>query len=360
MKTRNYQTMQSPPFGGVRRGTKEKLPLNKQDIKKLQKHLIPMLLFPFLVAGMFYGFYALFLSDSNLLKDKTGQYMVVGFSVFFFGILAYMIGAYIIDLRKGFKYSITGKVTDKKLSVSTSTSSSTNNKTGTSTTRSSTSRYYYIYVDNIQYAMEQQYYASVKVGDEVTMHKAPKSNITLLFEVNTTKHESAATALENDNSKTAFLNSTPKKVPFKQADFEALKKGFYTQLKTRLLWALPIMFIIGSLLVSGMQAFLVFLFPIVLVMGYQLWKLLQEYKQYNSNKQYAYKEGIAAMVDDKTKYSHNGKNTNKVKTTLGYIKVNNQLYEKLQPGDKITVYKTAKGHVILSIKTINNQEYYLL
>ncbi|MFA7688362.1 MAG: hypothetical protein WCY25_10905, partial [Moheibacter sp.] len=99
---------------------KEKLPLNEQDISKIRKHLIPILVFPFLVVGMFYGFYSIFWSDSQFLQDKTGQYMLIGFSVFFFGIIAYMIWGYAIDLRSGFKYRIEGKITDKELRVSTS------------------------------------------------------------------------------------------------------------------------------------------------------------------------------------------------------------------------------------------------
>src|SRR5690606_37269505 len=70
--------------------------------------------------------------DTGLFQDKIGLYMLVGFSVFFFGIIAYMIWGYAIDLRSGFKYRIEGKITDKELRVHTSTSHSSGGKTSSS------------------------------------------------------------------------------------------------------------------------------------------------------------------------------------------------------------------------------------
>lgn len=162
---------------------KEKLPLNKQDIKKIRNYLIPILVFPFLVVGMFFGFYSIFLSDSQFLQDKTGQYMLIGFSVFFFGIIAYMISTSVIDLRRGFKYRITGTITDKKMDVRTSTTHSPNGKTGSSSSHSSTSRHYYVYIDDVQYPIEQQHYGKLKVGKAIVLEQAPKSHLTLLLEV---------------------------------------------------------------------------------------------------------------------------------------------------------------------------------
>lgn len=339
---------------------KEKLPLNEQDISRIRKHLIPILVFPFLVVGMFYGFYSVFLSDSQFLQDKTGQYMLIGFSVFFFGIIAYMISTTVIDLRRGFKHRITGKITDKKLDVRTSTTHSSNGKTGSSSSHSSTSRHYYVYIDDVQYSIEQQYYGKVKVGNGVILEKAPKSNITLLLEVTDANLISLVQSTETDDDNKQFLNSIPKKVPFKQEDFKALKRGFMAKLKTRIIWLLPTLFIVLSLVWSGMQAFLVFLFPLVLIPAYQLWKIMRELRQYHRNKQFAYKEGIPALVEDKSKYTHNGRTSNTIRTTHGYLKVDNRLYEKLNTGDKVTLYTPAKGKQVLSVLTADKEEIYLL
>lgn len=339
---------------------KEKLPLNKQDIKKIRNYLIPILAFPFLAMGMFYGFYSFFLSDTEILKDKTGQYMLVGFSMFFFGIIAYMASTAVIDLRRGFKYRITGKITDKKLSVHTSTTHNSNGKTGSTSSSSSTSRHYYLYIDDVQYSIEQQHYGKVKVGNDVIMERAPKSNITLLLEVTNANEISSAQPTETDETSRQFLNSIPKKVPLKQEDFKALKRGLFTKLKTRLMWFLPPLSIAVLLILNGMQAFLVFLFPLVLIPAYQLWKFMREFIEYNRNKQYAYKEGIPAIVEDKSKYSYNRKVSNNVRTTQGNLKVHTQLYEHLNTGDKIILFKPAKGKHIISVQTIKNEEFYVM
>lgn len=340
--------------------TKEKSPLNEQDISKIRKHLIPILVFPFLAVGMFYGFYSVFWSDSQFLQDETGQYMLIGFSVFFFGIIAYMISTSVIDLRRGFKYRITGTITDKKLNVRTSTTHSPNGKTGSNSSRSSTSRHYYVYIDDVQYSIEQQHYGKLKVGKAIVLEQAPKSHLTLLLEVDEGNELSQRQSAETDTDNRQFLNSTPQKVPFKQEDFQALKKGLQSKLKTRLIWFLPTLFIALLLVWSGMQAFLVFLFPLVLIPGYQLWKFIRELRQYNRNKQFAYKEGIPAVVEDKSKYAHNGRTSNTIRTTHCYIKVNNRLYEKLNTGDKVTLYTPAKGKQVLSVLTADKEEIYLL
>lgn len=335
---------------------KEKLPLNEQDIKKLRKYLLPTILFPVVVIGMFYAFFSIFFKDTGFFQDKIGLYMLVGFSVFFFGIIAYMIWGYAIDLRSGFKYRIEGKITDKELRVSTSRTN--NSKTGSSST--TTSRYYYVDIDGVRYSIESQHFGKLKVGNEVTMEKAPKSNVTLLLEVRENDELPPEKSAEADNDKRSFLSSTPKNIPFNQNDFKALKKGFMAKAKLRLIWFLPPMLIALSLVVNGMQAFLVFLFPLVLIPGYQLWKFSREFRQYNSNKQYAYKAGIPAIVQDKSKYAYNGKGSNNVSTSQGTIKVKDELYAKLTVGDKIILYKLAKGKQVLSVLTADKEEIYLL
>src|SRR5690606_26761283 len=335
---------------------KEKLPLNAQDIKKIRKYLIPILVFPFLAAGMFYGFYSIFWRDSQFLQDKTGIYMLVGFGVFFFGIIAYMISASVIDLRRGFKYRIQGKITDKKLSVTTSRRPAA--KSSNSHGRSS--RHYYVYINDVQYSIEQQHYGKVKVGDRVILEKAPMSHLTLLLEVDDADGLSSVPPTEADESNSQLLNSSPRKVYFKQEDFNALKNGFQAKLKVRLLWfSLPI-FIVLSLVWSGMQAFLVFLFPLVLIAAYQFWKFMQELRQYNSNKRYAYKNGIPAIVEDKSKYTYNGRTFNTIRTTHGNLKVNDQLYGKLNTGNTVTLFTPATGKQVLSVLTVDNEELYLL
>lgn len=126
-------------------------------------------------------------ATANSCKTKPGNICWWALACFCFGIIAYMISTSVIDLRRGFKHRITGKITDKKLDVRTSTTHSSNGKTGSSSSHSSTSRHYYVCIDDVQYSIEQQYYGKVKVGNDVILEKAPKSNITLLLEVTKTE-----------------------------------------------------------------------------------------------------------------------------------------------------------------------------
>jgi hypothetical protein len=339
---------------------KEKLPLNEQDIKKLRKYLLPTILFPVVVIGMFYAFFSVFFKDSSFFQDKIGVYMLMGFSLFFFGIIAWMIWSYAMDLRSGFKYRIEGIITDKELRVHTSTSHNSGGKSGNSSTRSSTTRHYYVAINGVQYSIEQEHYGKLKVGATIAMEKAPKSNVTLFLEVGNLEELSSEKSMDATEEKRTFLNSKSQKVSFNQDDFKALKRAFWAQAKFRLIWFLPPMLIALSLVVNGMQAFLVFLFPLVLIPGYQLWKFSREFRQYNSNKQYAYKAGIPAIVQDKSKYAYNGKGSNNVSTSQGTIKVHHKLYQQLSVGDNIILHKPAKGKQILSITTAANEEVYVV
>ncbi|PPL01019.1 hypothetical protein SAMN05444682_107240 [Parapedobacter indicus] len=340
---------------------KEKLPLNEQDIKKLWKHLLPTVLFPFVAAGMFYAFFS-FLgndADTGFLQDGVSRYILVGFSVLFFGVVAYMIWSYAIDLRRGFKYRIGGKITDKKLNVRTSTTHPSHGKTGSVSSSGSTSRHYYVAIDGVQYSIEQEHYGKLKVGAAITMEKAPKSHVTLFLEVGNANELPPEKSTEADDEKRKFLSSTPRKVYFTQDDFEALKRGFWGKAKFRLIVISAMAFFIVPFMVGDMQIMLVFLFPLMLIAVYQFWKFNKEWRLYYRNKQYAYKEGIFAIVQDKSKYSHNGKRSNNVETSAGTIKVNDQLYGKLNVGDQIILYKPANGNLVLSVTNAGNEEIYV-
>jgi hypothetical protein len=325
----------------------EKLPLTEQDINKIRKNLFTVLLFPVLAAGLFYGFFSIFFDDSNFFHDAISRIILIGFSVFFFVIIGYMASVFIIDLRGGYKIRITGTITDKKQQVHTTRSTTT--RAGSS--RSSTTRHYFVSIDEIQYPIEHENYHKLFVGRQVILEKAPTSNLTLLLEI-------------GENSpilkQPIKLVHTPTKSAFSPEDFAALKRGLKATVKRRLFWLLPPLLITLSLVWNGMQAFLVFLFPIVLIPAYQFWKIIQELKRYQSNKQYAYKEGIPAVIEDKSKYTHNGSISNHVLTSQGTLKMDHKVYEKMKVGDEIILFKPAKGKQILSVLTIDKEEFYLL
>lgn len=339
---------------------KEKLPLNEQDIKKLWKHLLPTVLFPFVAVGMFYAFFSVFSKDTNFFQDGISLYILVGFSVFFFGVIAYMIWGYAIDLRRGFKYRLEGRITDKELRVQTSTSHYSDGKTGSAGTHSSTKRHYYVIIDGVEYSIEAEHYGKLKVGTTIIIEKAPKSQVTLFLEIGNTLELLSEKSMEANDDKRKLLSVIPRKVSLTQDDFKALKRGFWSKAKYRLIMISAMGLLVVPFLVSKMQINIFFLFPLLLIAIYQFWKFNKEWRLHYLNKQYAYKEGIPAIVQDKSKHTLNGKRSNNVKTSQGTIKVNEQLYEKLNDGDKIILYRPAKGKQILSVITSGNEEVYLV
>ena len=326
---------------------KERLPLTATDIRKLRKNLFGIVAFPFLAAGLFYGFFSLFFANSSFFHDTTSRYILIGFSLFLFFIIAYMLSVFVIDLRRGYKFRIEGIITDKKQTVHTSRT--TTNRSGSS--RSSTTRHFYVSIDDIQYPIEQYHYHKLQVGSLVVLEKAPKSNLTLLIEL---PPQLALTPTRKQ------ILPKLEKTDFGPEDFIALKRGIRATVKSRLFWLLPTLLIVLSLIWNGMQVFLVFLFPLVLIPAYQAWKIIQAIKQYKSNKQYAYKEAIQAVIEDKSKYTHNGTISNNILTSQGRLKVDHVVYEKLKVGDELLLFKPAKGKQVLSILTANNEEIYLV
>ncbi|NDV42447.1 hypothetical protein [Flagellimonas sediminis] len=94
---------------------KEHLPLEPADIKKLRQQLFAMLVFPVVVIGMFLLFISFVFKDfkTSFAGDTVVMYVFIGFCLFFFGIIAYMVGTTAIDLRRGIKHRISGKIMDK-------------------------------------------------------------------------------------------------------------------------------------------------------------------------------------------------------------------------------------------------------
>lgn len=326
---------------------KEKLPLTATDIRKLRKNLLGIVAFPFLAAGLFYGFFSLFFDNNSFFHDTTSRFMLIGFSLFFFFIIAYMASVFIIDLRRGYKFRIEGIITDKKQTVHTSRT--TTNRSGSS--RSNTTRHYYVFIDDVQYPIEQENYHKLQVGQQVVLEKAPRSNLTLLLELST---QLAIIPTRKQ------IHPKLEKTAFGPEDFIALKKRISATVKSRLLWLLPTLLMVLSLVRNGMQVFLVFLFPLVMIPAYQAWKIIQALKQYKSNKQYAYKEAIQAVIEDKSKYTHNGTISNHILTSQGHLKVDHVVYEKMKVGDELLLFRPAKGKQVLSILTANNEEIYLV
>jgi hypothetical protein len=251
-------------------------------------------------------------------------------------------------------------VTDKRLNVHTSSTTGTTTSRGTGGSHTRTTRQYYLYIDAIEYPIEYKEYSKAKVGAQVILEWAPKSKLTLSL----TTIE--ATDIDRDvedkikTSNTEFLGKTMQEVRFSDEDLKALKTNYKADKKRRFVLMAPVLFLDLTLLMSGLWAILLFLFPLILIPLYQFFKMTRSYLRYRKNMLYGHKLGLTTLVEDKLTFTSNRSgNANRIKTTRGTIKVNRAIYEKLSVGDKIILFTSKIGNQPLSLMTLDKEEFHL-
>lgn len=332
-----------------------KLPLEPQDIKKLRKQVIPVLVFPFLVVGVFYLIFTFVFKNvgDGFMADGIAFYVMIGFGIFFLGIIAYIAWAFFYDIRKGIKYRITGSVTDRQVDINTSHRTTSNSNSSTRTTR-----HYYIFIDGTKYKVNFDTYSNVKTGDRVQLDRAPKSALTLRLEI----LEPAITENyeEEVRQKQNFIETKIDPVPLTNLDLKHLKNQLLKFMGKRLLWNSPLLFIIFSLIATEMAALLLFVFPVVIIVAYQFYRVVRAVVRYFKNKSEGYKQGITAIVEDKLTVTSNRTATKYKVEASGYkLTVPKEAYQKLAKNDKIIIFKPFYGKEPLSLVTMDQDEYYL-
>jgi hypothetical protein len=342
---------------------KEQLPLSPEDIGKLRKQLIPMLIFPFAVVAMFAVFYKLAFRnmDDSFFQDGISEKIFMGFGVLFLSILSYMVWTSVIDIKRGFKYRVTGVVTDKRLNVQTSSShGSAGGRSGSSRTSSSTTRHYYLYINDEEFSVDYKHYTRVKVGSNVVLDRAPKSRLTLSLTVLSKEVEDPQASNDMRAENIKFLESQMQEERFSEKDFEALKKIFRAQTRKRLLFMLPFVVIVFGMITNGLLGFLIIMFPLFIVPLWQGVSAMRRWGEYIRNKGYAHKRGVTALVEDKLTVTGNRRRgVNKIITTKGTLPVSTVLYDQLSVGEKVIIFFPKYGKQPLSIMKLNKEEFYL-
>lgn len=333
---------------------KEQQPLSPEDHKKLKKALIPMLFFPVIVIAMFGTFGYFFFSDFG--GDGFAVYAFGIFGLIFFGIIGYFILSTYLDMKRGFKYIITGTVTDKQMRVSTSSSKGSS---------SSTKRYYSVFLDDVKYSIDGGDYERVKVGQLIELHKAPKSDLTLSLYI-LQDPQKPETSESNEISKIdtgdldKFLKTDFPEVELSEQDKSTLKKIMWRHVKIKGLWLLPFAYIIFSLINSGYWGILIFLFPVVIIPSVMLYFLGRRINDYFRNLKYNYKKGTPTVVEDKSSITSNrAGERNQIRISQGFINVPKDLYEELIPGQQIIVFRPKYGKDPLSVMTLDQKEHHL-
>lgn len=330
------------------------LPLEPQDLKKLRKQLIPMLIFPFFVAGIFFLIFTFVFKDlgNGFFVEGVSLYMMIGFGLFFMGIIGYMIWGFFYDIRQGIKYQILGTVTDKQLSISKSSGA------GTRSSSSRTTRSYYIFVDDIKYKMDYAGYNRVQIGDQIEMEKAPKSGVTFKLEV--LEQTATQATRESATIDRSYLNTKLEPAALTATDLKHLRKQHLGFVQRRVLMNFPLLFIAGSLILSDMASLLIFLFPIPIIIGVAFYRTMRATTWYFKNKSEGQKLGTTALVEDKLTITHNRAATKyQVKTSAETLSVTEEAYEQLSKNDKLVIFKPMFGKTPLSVMTMDQNEYYL-
>jgi len=332
----------------------ETLPLQPEDKLKLRRQLYAMLMFPIVVIGIFWVFLS-FMFNSGFADDSFGIYMMMAFSVLFFGVIVYMISSTAIDLKRGSKTRVTGKITDKRMHWST-----TGDRPGYGhKKRSHTRRSYYLYIDGNEFSVEYPYYSQARIGTTVQLDRAPKSGTTLGLEVVGQLDDGDSEPSENDGE--SHLEKHVPHARYTQRDHEALKRMWKTGIKARFVRSSPFIVISFVLILSGFWSFVVVLFPLWVVPLYQGIKWYRSYRNFIKNKDGSYKRGVATIVEDKyARTSNRYSSSNRVVLTAGPLVVDTALYDKLSVGDKVILYKTQYGNQPLSLVLTNGEEVHLV
>lgn len=334
--------------------TLETLPLEHGDKTKLRRQLYGMLLFPIVVIGIFWSFLSI-MFNSSFANDAFGIYMMMAFSVLFFGVIAYIIASTAIDLKRSVKTRISGRVTDKRLHKSTVRDRPVHGRRNRTKTRSS----YYIYIDNDEFAVDYSCYSKARVGTEVQLDRAPKSGITLDLRV--VRQVDETNGIQKEDEEEKHLEKHVPHARYSPKDHEVLNRKWNAEIKNRLVKSSPFIAIGFLLIINGFWSFVVVLFPLWAVPLYQGYRLYAVYRNYNRNKNRSYKRGVPAVVEDKfTHTSNRHSNNNRIVLTAGSLLVNTVLYDNLSVRDKVILYKTQYGNIPLSIVLPNGEEIHLL
>ena len=338
---------------------KQDLPLSDQDISLIKRRLIPLFIFSIIAASILGAIFYFVLS--NITGTNIAHYVFGVFGILFMSIIAYHVWSVFADIKKGTKVCISGLVTDKRMNEVR-----TSRNTGKSGSSTRTKRYYYISLDGEEQTIENQYYYKARVGTYVVIEKAPKSGFTLAMNVSDTPDSEATTQLKASQQlgKAAedmkFLNTPFPEQIFSEDDLRALTKSFYKDLKSKLFFMLPIVFIIVSLLASELGFVVIFLFPIVIIPIVQGVKITRRIVNFIKNKRYNYKLNLPSIIEDKSTHTSNTRATsNKLITTQGQLSLNRDLYNSLSVGQKIIITKPKYGNLPLSLMTLDQKEYYL-
>lgn len=336
--------------------TREELPLTSEDINKLRKNIIPVLVVPLVFGGIIYFIFTKVMGGGHSLGgDSIMIYAFSAFGMIFLAAIGYMLWSVAADIRGGIKERIEGMVSDKRLDIQTSGGQGTGSNRG----KTRTTRHHYVYLEGEEFKMDFKHYARVRVGEKIVMERAPKSRTIFMLEVLQSLPEAEHAEVVKADDK--FLSTDMMEERFSPEDYAALKRTMVKGRTRKLTFMVPIVLFALWLIASDLWGLLVFFFPVPLIFIFQSVGLFKLLLRYNKDKAHGHKKGFTALLEDKLTVTGNRReNKNTICTTRGRYEVTTEIYDSLSTGDKLVIYMPKHNKQPLSIATLEGEEWYLV
>ncbi|MEM6718969.1 MAG: hypothetical protein AAF611_06635 [Bacteroidota bacterium] len=338
-------------------------PFTQNDRKKIQQKIgftVGIMLF---AIAMFTAIYLFVLRDFMQKPDTFTNIPAIMFGifgVFFVGVIVYMLSIFTKDLKSGVKNCIEGVVEDKRLNIKKSTSRRTG--TGTRSGRSSSSstqRYYYITMNGEAHKIEYKMYVDIKVGNTIYFEVAPNSKTVLSYKI---LESQAAKTLQTvpKLDKRTYPSYKTKQAPLTRRDEDSIRAFYDKKLRKHLTYIAIVGLPIFGLIYNDLMVFVLFLFPLPIILVYQLYKAIALYFNFKRSLDNRKKNLTTTQIIDKvfTTITRNGSKSShhSLKTTYKTIKVPEDIYGKVTTGNEIIVHEAT--HLATAIGLTLDDQYY--
>jgi len=332
--------------------------LTRNDRKKIQQKIWQTGGFILFAIAIFAAIYFFVLGDSFQKVDRFSPIFTVIlslFAVFFVGIVVYMITVFVKDLKAGVENCFEGTVEDKRLNIKKTTKHRAGNRRGS---KSSTQRYYYMTINGKEHKIAYKMYADIKVGDTVYFEIAPNSKIVLSYKI---LESEAAKTLQTSPllHKQKYPTYKTRQAPLTQKDKETIHTLYYQKLRKHLTYIAIVGLPIFGLIYNHLYIFVLFLFPLSIILLYQLYKAIRLYVNYKRSINSGRKNLTSTHIVDKlfTTINRNGRNSEnyKIKTTYKTFIVPESIYTKLHTGGEVVVHEAT--HLATAIGVTVDDRY---
>ncbi|WP_124980175.1 hypothetical protein [Nonlabens xiamenensis] len=325
----------------------------EKNLTRADQRLIRMGMLGFVVIPLIFGLIIYFgfgwVSGEYLFNKGMDfpEFIILGFMSMIVGFCGFMFWEKYKDLSGGLKHVYQGPIQNKRKAVSKSSSGSSRSSAGS---RTKTTVTYYIKIKDKEFKVAPERYQNHHVGDLVEITVTPRANMILQFEL-LKRNESLDEQILGKKPTHTLSQPGVKNASLTNSDYRILRKAWYKKLR-KAIWfgGLPLGVMI-SLISSGWWGLLIFLFPVPIIVIWQLISLLKWYFKYRRELSQHSKKIVHTYVLDKYSSSLNGgSNTFTILTKEGEFEVDQAFYQKIQGSEQIVVEKSAILEIVLATR----------